>query len=85
MNPDDPDLSLKTARDVGYPIALDVVSNLGFAALLFSLLRPLNYMGGLGLFAMFSSSFGTLILLATAVELWKKPLIKRVEKERKRS
>jgi len=83
QDPDDPELSLKTARDVGYPIALDVVSNLGFAALLFSLLRPLNYMGGLSLFAMFSSSFGTLILLATAIELWKKPLLRIIEKERK--
>ena len=76
------DISFKTAQDVGYPIALDVVSNLGFAALLFSVLRPLNYMGGLSLFAMFSSSFGTLILLATAIELFKKPLIDIIQKEK---
>ena len=63
-------------EDVGYPIALDVVSNMGFAALLFSDLIPLNYMGGLMIFAMLSTSFGTFILMGAAMEIVKKKLIK---------
>ena len=55
--------------DVGYPIALDVISNMGFAALLFSDLIPLNYMGGLMIFAMLSTSFGTFILMGTTIEI----------------
>ena len=63
--------SLQTSQDVGYPIMLDVVSNLGFAALLFSAIIPLNYMGGLMVFAMISTSFGTLTILSSIIELMK--------------
>ena len=71
------EVSVKTTEDVGYPILLDVVSNMGFAALLFSALIPLNYMGGLMVFAMISTSLGTLILLATIVEIFKRYLYKK--------
>jgi len=71
------EVSVKTTEDVGYPILLDVVSNMGFAALLFSALIPLNYMGGLMVFAMISTSLGTLTLLATIVEIFKKHLYKK--------
>ena len=67
-------LSSLTMDDVGYPIMLDVVSNMGFAALLFSDLVPLNYMGGLMIFAMISTSFGTFILMGTAIEILTKKL-----------
>ena len=67
-------LSSLTMDDVGYPITLDVVSNMGFAALLFSDLVPLNYMGGLMIFAMISTSFGTFILMGTAMEILTKKL-----------
>ena len=65
------DTSVRTIDDVGYPILLDVVSNMGFAALLFSDLIPLNYMGGLMIFAMLSTSFGTFLLMGTSIELIK--------------
>ena len=68
------EVSVKTTEDVGYPILLDVASNMGFAALLFSALIPLNYMGGLMVFAMISTSLGTLTLLATIIEIFKKHL-----------
>ena len=55
---------------------LDVVSNMGFAALLFSDIVPLNYMGGLMIFAMISTSFGTFILMGATIEI----LTKRVGK-----
>ena len=67
-------LSSLTMDDVGYPITLDVVSNMGFAALLFSDLVPLNYMGGLMIFAMISTSFGTFILMGMAIEILTKKL-----------
>ena len=62
-------ISLLTIKDVGYPIMLDVVSNMGFAALLFSDIVPLNYMGGLMIFAMISTSFGTFLLMGTTIEI----------------
>ena len=65
-------LSALTMDDVGYPILLDVVSNMGFAALLFSDLIPLNYMGGLMIFAMLSTSFGTFLLMGTTIEILRK-------------
>ncbi len=65
-------LSCLTMNDVGYPIMLDVVSNMGFAALLFSDLVPLNYMGGLMIFAMLSTSIGTFILMGATIEILKK-------------
>ena len=71
---DPSELSSLTMDDVGYPIMLDVVSNMGFAALLFSDLVPLNYMGGLMIFAMISTSFGTFILMGTSIEILTKKL-----------
>ena len=65
-------ISRDNVDDVGYPILLDVVSNMGFAALLFSDLIPLNYMGGLMIFAMLSPSFGTFILMGTTIEIFNK-------------
>ena len=62
-------ISMLTIKDVGYPIMLDVVSNMGFAALLFSDIVPLNYMGGLMIFAMISTSFGTFLLMGTTIEI----------------
>tara|TARA_Y100001958_G_C21153293_1_gene488900 strand:- start:311 stop:1213 length:903 start_codon:yes stop_codon:yes gene_type:complete len=62
-------ISLLTIKDVGYPIMLDVVSNMGFAALLFSDIVPLSYMGGLMIFAMISTSFGTFLLMGTTIEI----------------
>lgn len=64
-------INLKTAQDVGYPVLLDVVSNMGFIALLFSILIPLNHMGGLMVFAMISTSFGTLTVLAGLIQILK--------------
>ena len=43
-----------------------------FGALLFSSFIPVQYVGGLMVFAMFSTSFGTLTLLASIVHLLKK-------------
>ena len=63
--------NLDTSKDVGYPIMLDVVSNLGFVALLFSSIIPLNFIGGLMIFAMLSTSFGTLTILSSVIELMK--------------
>ena len=47
---------------------------MGFIALLFSILIPLNHMGGLMVFAMLSTSIGTLTLLASLIEINKKYL-----------
>ena len=69
-------LSYLTMNDVGYPIMLDVVSNMGFAALLFSDLIPLNYMGGLMIFAMLSTSFGTFLLMGTTIEILKHKILR---------
>ena len=63
-----------TFQDVGYPILLDVGSNLGFAALLFSSIIPLNYMGGLIVLAMFFTSFGTLTILSSLIEILQKKI-----------
>jgi predicted RND superfamily exporter protein len=62
--------------NVGYPILLDVFSNMGFAALIFSSLIPLIQMGGLMIFAMISTSFGTLTILAALMEINKYNLYK---------
>ena len=73
------DISLvndKTIDDVGYPIILDVISNLGFSALFFSAVVPLNYMGGLMVFAMFSTSIATLTLMASIIEINKNKILK---------
>ena len=63
-------------EDVGYPIILDSVSNMSFGALLFSAFIPVQYMGGLMVFAMVSTSIGTLTFLAAIAELKKNYLIK---------
>ena len=68
------DISVRTVDDVGYPILLDVVSNMGFAALIFSSLIPIVHMGGLMVFAMLSTSFGTLTILASIMEITKHKL-----------
>ncbi len=56
-------------EDVGYPIMLDAGSNMGFAAVIFSTFLPIQYAGGLIVFAMVSTSVGTLTLLASTAEL----------------
>ena len=64
-------------EDVGYPIILDSVSNMSFGALLFSAFIPVQYMGGLMVFAMISTSIGTLTFLAAMAELLKHNLSER--------
>ncbi len=70
------ELSHVVMKDVGYPIVLDAASNMGFAALLFSAFLPIQYIGGLMVFAMVSTSIGTLTILASAMELMKHKLLK---------
>jgi len=70
-NADYQKMNLKTSQNVGYPILLDVFSNMGFIALLFSILIPLNHMGGLMVFAMICTSFGTLTILASLIKILK--------------
>ena len=70
-------LSREVVDDVGYPIILDAVSNMGFGALLFSAFVPIQYIGGLMVFAMISTSLGTLTVLSALAELLKKKLIGR--------
>ena len=69
------DLSQEVIKDVGYPIILDAGSNMGFGALLFSAFIPVQYIGGLMVFAMISTSLGTLTLLSSSTELLKDHLI----------
>tara|TARA_Y100000780_G_scaffold232225_1_gene261728 strand:+ start:323 stop:2629 length:2307 start_codon:yes stop_codon:yes gene_type:complete len=61
--------------DVGYPIMLDSASNMAFGALLFSAFLPVQYIGGLMVFAMISTSIGTLTFLAAIAELLKDRLL----------
>ena len=56
---------------------LDAGSNMGFGALLFSAFIPVQYIGGLMVFAMISTSLGTITLLATSTELLKNRLIQK--------
>ena len=72
-------LSRNVVDDVGYPIILDAGSNMGFGALLFSAFVPIQYIGGLMVFAMVSTSIGTLTVLAALAELLKSRLVKRDE------
>tara|TARA_Y100000590_G_scaffold470044_1_gene661573 strand:- start:2740 stop:5025 length:2286 start_codon:yes stop_codon:yes gene_type:complete len=67
-------ISTKVVNDVGYPILLDVFSNMGFGALIFSSLIPLVQMGSLIIFAMISTSLGTLTILASIMEINKHKL-----------
>ena len=68
-------LSQEVIDDVGYPIVLDAGSNMGFGALLFSVFLPIQYIGGLMVFAMVSTSLGALTILAASAELLKNRLI----------
>ena len=73
----DKKLSREVVDDVGYPIILDAASNMGFGALLFSAFVPIQYIGGLMVFAMISTSLGTLTVLSALAELLKNKLIER--------
>ena len=66
--------SKKCLDNVGYPIILDAWSNMGFGALLLSSIIPLGQIGGLMVFAMFSTSIGALTLLASMLEIFKNKL-----------
>ena len=67
-------ISQQVLDDVGYPILLDVFSNMGFGALILSSLIPIVHIGGLMVFAMLSTSFGTLTILASIMEMTKHKL-----------
>jgi hypothetical protein len=71
----DDEISRQVVDDVGYPILLDVFSNMGFGALVVSSLIPLVHMGGLMVFAMLSTSLGTLTILAALMEIFREKLI----------
>ena len=71
---DKSDVNFHTSKEVGYPILLDVASNMGFAALLCSAIIPINYIGGLMVFAMISTSFGALVILSSTIEILKKKI-----------
>ena len=51
---------------------------MGFGALIFSAFIPVQYIGGLMVFAMISTSVGTLTLLSASLELLKNKLIVKV-------
>ena len=74
---DETKLSREVVDDVGYPIILDAASNMGFGALLFSAFLPIQYIGGLMIFAMISTSLGTLTVLSALAELLKNRLIEK--------
>ena len=63
------DKTMEAVKDVGYPILLDAGSNMGFGALIFSVFLPVQYIGGLMVFAMISTSLGTLVLLASGTQI----------------
>jgi len=67
-------INQKAINEVGYPILLDAGSNMGFGALIFSAFIPVQYIGGLMIFAMISTSLGTLIILSSLVEVFKNKL-----------
>jgi len=73
---DNSKLTNEVIDDVGYPIILDSASNMAFGALLASTFIPIQQIGGLMVFAMLSTSLGTLTLMASIAELLKKKLIK---------
>lgn len=68
-------LTNEAIDDVGYPIILDSASNMAFGALLASTFIPIQQIGGLMVFAMLSTSLGTLTLMASIIELFKNRLI----------
>ena len=67
--------STETFNEVGYPIVLDSASNMSFGALIFSNFIPVQFVGGLMVFAMLATSVGTLTLLASLIEILKKKQI----------
>ena len=70
-------ITMDVVKDVGYPILLDAGSNMGFGALIFSVFLPVQYIGGLMVFAMISTSLGTLTLLASSTQLLSNYVSKR--------
>ncbi len=70
-------ISREVMGDTGYPIMLNALSNMGFGALMISAFLPVRYIGGLMVFAMISTSVGTLTLLASATELLKDRLVRK--------
>ena len=72
---DGENLTKEAFEDVGYPILLDAGSNMGFGALLFSAFIPVQYMGGLMVFSMISTSIGTLTILSSLAEILRHRLI----------
>ena len=68
-NKDGKSKTIEVVKDVGYPILLDAGSNMGFGALIFSVFLPVQYIGGLMVFAMISTSLGTLVLLASGTQI----------------
>tara|TARA_Y100001958_G_scaffold62619_1_gene42119 strand:- start:298 stop:651 length:354 start_codon:yes stop_codon:yes gene_type:complete len=68
-NKDGKDKTMEVVKDVGYPIMLDAGSNMGFGALIFSAFLPVQHIGGLMVFAMISTSLGTLVLLASGTQI----------------
>ena len=69
-------VTMDVVEDVGYPILLDAGSNMGFGALIFSVFLPVQYIGGLMVFAMISTSLGTLVLLASGTQILSDHIIK---------
>ncbi len=68
-------ISAEVVDDVGYPIMLDAAANMSFGALIFSTFLPLQFIGGLMVFAMVSCSIGTLSVLASIIEIYKNKLV----------
>jgi predicted RND superfamily exporter protein len=66
--------TIKTINNVGHPILLDALSNMGFASLMLSSIIPMAQIGGLMVFAMAACSFGTLTILASSIEYFKHKL-----------
>jgi hypothetical protein len=71
MNSKENNKTIQTINNVGHPIILDALSNMGFASLMLSAIIPLAQIGGLMVFAMVACSFGTLTLLASSLEYFK--------------
>ena len=66
--------TIKTINNVGHPILLDALSNMGFASLMLSTIIPMTQIGGLMVVAMGACSIGTLTLLASSIEILKHKL-----------
>ena len=66
--------TITTIDNVGHPILLDALSNMGFASLMLSTIIPMTQIGGLMVFAMCACSLGTLTLLASSIEIFKDKL-----------